>query len=152
MEFNATFIVAMFSFVVFILIMNAIYYKPVLKIIDERKALIDGNYAQARVAGEKTIALQEENSARLGEASKRAKHIVNQGVDKAVDDAASQASAAQKQSQADVAKAKKKLAVEEEKIAAALDIKDLSKSISAKILKGGVNEGRSLKSSKAGDK
>ena len=42
-EFNATFLVAMISFVVFIIIMNAILYKPILSIIEERQAYIDKN-------------------------------------------------------------------------------------------------------------
>ena len=47
-EFNATFIIAMFSFVVFIMIMNAILYKPVLKVINERQTYIDDNLNAAQ--------------------------------------------------------------------------------------------------------
>ena len=43
-EFNATFIIAMLSFVIFILIMNAVFYQPVLNIIRKREDYIQSNY------------------------------------------------------------------------------------------------------------
>ncbi len=42
-DFNATFIVAMLSFVVFIMIMNAIFYTPILNIIRKRDEYIENN-------------------------------------------------------------------------------------------------------------
>ena len=48
LEFNATFIVAMLSFIVFITIMNAIFYKPILSVIEKRKDFIDSNYIDAK--------------------------------------------------------------------------------------------------------
>lgn len=47
-EFNATFIIAMLSFVVFIMIMNAIFYQPVLNIIRKRDSYINSNYEEAK--------------------------------------------------------------------------------------------------------
>ena len=47
-EFNATFIVAMLSFVVFIFIMNAIFYNPILSIIRKREDYIESNYKDAK--------------------------------------------------------------------------------------------------------
>ena len=41
MEFNATFLIAMLSFVVFIMIMNAIFYNPILSIIRKREGLAE---------------------------------------------------------------------------------------------------------------
>ena len=43
-EFNATFLIAMFSFVVFIIVMNAIFYNPILNIIRSREDYINSNY------------------------------------------------------------------------------------------------------------
>ena len=43
-EFNATLIVAMISFVVFMFIMNAIFYRPILNIIKKRDDYINSNY------------------------------------------------------------------------------------------------------------
>ena len=53
LEFNATFFIAMFSFVVFMIIMNAILYKPLERIVKERQDLIDKNHQKAQTAKEK---------------------------------------------------------------------------------------------------
>ena len=47
MEFNATFLIAMLSFVVFIMIMNAIFYNPIC-IIRKREDYINSNYEDAK--------------------------------------------------------------------------------------------------------
>jgi len=47
-EFNATLIVAMLSFVVFMFIMNAIFYRPILSIIKKREDYINSNYNDAK--------------------------------------------------------------------------------------------------------
>lgn len=48
LEFNATFIVAMLSFVVFIMIMNAIFYRPILNIIRKREDYMNTNYEKSK--------------------------------------------------------------------------------------------------------
>lgn len=48
MEFNATFIVSAISFIVFSIIMNAIFYKPLSKIVDERQKFIDESLKDAK--------------------------------------------------------------------------------------------------------
>ena len=47
-EFNATLIVAMISFVVFMFIMNAIFYRPILDIIKKRDDYINSNYEDSK--------------------------------------------------------------------------------------------------------
>ena len=44
MEFNATFLATIISFIVFVLLMNKILYAPILNIMEQRKAFVDGNY------------------------------------------------------------------------------------------------------------
>lgn len=51
-EFNATFLVAMLSFVVFIMIMNAIFYRPILNIMRKRDQYINSNYDEAKELSE----------------------------------------------------------------------------------------------------
>lgn len=51
-EFNATFLVAMLSFVVFIMIMNAIFYRPILNIMRKRAEYINSNYDEAKELSE----------------------------------------------------------------------------------------------------
>lgn len=43
LEFDGTFIFALISFIIFVLIMNVILYRPILKIIDERQKFYDKN-------------------------------------------------------------------------------------------------------------
>lgn len=51
-EFNATFLVAMLSFVVFIMIMNAIFYRPILNIMRKRDEYINSNFDEAKELSE----------------------------------------------------------------------------------------------------
>lgn len=51
-EFNATFLVAMLSFVVFIMLMNAIFYRPILNIMRKRDEYINSNYDEAKELSE----------------------------------------------------------------------------------------------------
>ena len=47
-EFNATFIVAILSFTIFIIIMNIIFYRPMLEIIRKREDYINSNYEDSK--------------------------------------------------------------------------------------------------------
>lgn len=47
-EINATFLVCMISFIVFMLIMNAIFYRPMLKMMKKRDEYINSNYNEAK--------------------------------------------------------------------------------------------------------
>ena len=44
MEFDATFIFAAMSFIVFVFIMNAVLYKPIFNIIKQREELVEQNF------------------------------------------------------------------------------------------------------------
>ena len=59
LEFNATFIVAMISFIVFMLIMNAILYKPLAHIQQNRTDLIDSENKAALETQAQTEALKD---------------------------------------------------------------------------------------------
>ena len=48
MEFDATFLIALLSFLLFIFIMNKIFYAPVLKIMQERQSFVEQNYDSAK--------------------------------------------------------------------------------------------------------
>ena len=59
--FNATFIVAMISFIIFMIIMNAILYKPIERIQKKRADIISSDNEAAKSAHEKTEYLKEEH-------------------------------------------------------------------------------------------
>ena len=48
MEFDATFLFSIISFIVFVLIMNRIFYAPVLNIMKQRQTFVDNNFNSAK--------------------------------------------------------------------------------------------------------
>lgn len=60
MEFNATFLATIVSFIIFVFLMNKILYAPILNIMQERKNYIDENYKAANENKEKTQAIESE--------------------------------------------------------------------------------------------
>lgn len=83
MEFNATFIVAFISFIVFTIIMNAILYKPLSSIVLKRKELIDSNYKEAMKNSDKSKSLLNERENKLDNATKKAKEKITDKTDEA---------------------------------------------------------------------
>lgn len=70
LEFNATFFIAMISFVVFMIIMNAILYKPLERIVKERQDLINKNHLKAKTAQEKYDILKQWQESSMAKAQK----------------------------------------------------------------------------------
>ena len=64
-EFNATFLVAMLSFVLFIMIMNAIFYRPVLNIMRKREEYINSNYNEANSNSEEAQKLDAQRTEKI---------------------------------------------------------------------------------------
>ena len=73
MEFNATFLATIISFIVFVLLMNKILYAPILNIMEERKAYIDENYKAVEKNDAKIKKLTEKKEKKLLEAKEEAK-------------------------------------------------------------------------------
>ncbi len=80
LEFNATFFVAMFSFIIFMLMMNSILYKPLTKIEEERENLISKNYSDAKLTSEKTENLKAQQMMNLEKSKNLAKENFNRKV------------------------------------------------------------------------
>ena len=59
MEFNATFLATIISFIIFVFLMNKILYAPILNIIEKRKNFIDENYRNAAQNKDEANALIE---------------------------------------------------------------------------------------------
>ena len=137
MEFNATFIVAFFSFVIFILIMNTVLYKPIYKIISTRQKIIDDNYEAAKTNSNKSKIILEEREEKLVEAKASSK----QKISKAIEDANSTRNVKILDAKKEATKSleNNKILTNEEKNKAygplKNEIKDLAQIISDKILK-----------------
>lgn len=80
MEFNATFLATIVTFIVFVLLMNKVLYAPVLSIMEERKTFIDGNYKAATDNEAKVAELTEEMNVQLAEAKDNAKTNYNESL------------------------------------------------------------------------
>ena len=76
MEFNATLLVSAVSFIIFVIIMNQILYKPVLAIMQKRQEYINNNRLAADEHGKHANALLEEKDKKIGEAHRKSRDIV----------------------------------------------------------------------------
>ena len=83
MEFNATFIVAFISFIIFIIIMNQILYKPIYDIVEKRKNLIDGNYHSARENKKKVEAILQDRIDKLNDARSKVRQKTSEALNEA---------------------------------------------------------------------
>jgi len=77
MEFNATFLITIISFITFTIIMNVILYRPLEKIVDERKELIEKNYSDGESAKLKANSILEKKANELAQAKADAKHSID---------------------------------------------------------------------------
>jgi len=82
-EFNATLIVAMFSFVVFMFIMNAIFYRPILNIIRKRENYVNGNYETAKTLESKAEEYNTEYQKKLNNAKEQEREALSAKIDNA---------------------------------------------------------------------
>ena len=80
MEFNATFLVTIVSFIVFVFLMNKILYEPMLRIVSERKAFVDGNLAEAENNHKKAEEISAKKEERLQGARVDAKNKYSESV------------------------------------------------------------------------
>ncbi|MCD8377276.1 MAG: ATP synthase F0 subunit B [Candidatus Gastranaerophilales bacterium] len=80
LEFNATFFVAMFSFIIFMIIMNSILYKPLVKIEEERDKLISKNYEDTKITTEKVEELKKQHELSIEKSKFLAKTNFNKKV------------------------------------------------------------------------
>jgi len=135
MELNATFLASIISFIVFVLIMNAIFYNPLTKIVEERKKYIDGNYEEAKKAHEKSEQIMSEIDKKRSNTLSEAKIIIKEKSDNAKNKKDKLTQEAKKKSFDEIAEAKKVLDEENKNSKEALnnDINNLADIICNKL-------------------
>lgn len=79
LEINFTLVLFALSFLVFIYFLNLTLFKPVGKVIEERKSLIETNYKSAKELTNKATSLLENHVLAIKSARHDAQHII-QGV------------------------------------------------------------------------
>ena len=77
LEFNATFLVCMVSFVIFLLMLNAILYEPLAHVVHHRKRYIDKNLSEAAEAKENLQKLLNWRKERLEKSKEVAREVYN---------------------------------------------------------------------------
>ncbi len=136
-EFNATFLIAMLSFVVFILIMNAIFYKPILNIIRKRDDYIDSNYADSKELLEKAQGLENERNNKITAKQTECRKSFNSAVSELQQNASAKLKEAKDLNKNKVMEEKQKLQQSEFELKEQLKntvVNDLATSITDKLL------------------
>ena len=80
MEFNATFLATIISFLVFVFLMNKILYEPMGRIVAERKTFIDENLSTADINHQKAEAISKDKEAKLKGAREDARGLYTKSI------------------------------------------------------------------------
>lgn len=141
MEFDATFVFATVSFIVFVFIMNAILYSPVLKIIQKRQNYVEENFAQAKETDYKVTKQIEYRNAELEKSRNKAQNSVADKMQELKAERSSKISAYKEESYENIAKERESLkqSAYDAKEILKEQVVDIAKGISIKILGESVN-------------
>lgn len=136
MEFNATFIVSAISFIVFTLIMNAIFYKPLQNIVLERQKFIDETLEEAKHHKKKSEAILKDKEKKIVNTKHDAKKIIAEKADEIKARRVHLTSEAQKRAVQKIGFAKEDLQKSKDEAQEVLseEIKKIAEDIATKIL------------------
>lgn len=140
-EFNATFLVAMLSFVVFIFIMNAIFYKPILSIMRKRDEYINSNYETAKEYTNQANTFNAEHDATIAQTQAKCRISIKNVVEDAQEFAIGKTRAARDQAKAKIQSKKDALLKDEQNlknIVKSTVVNDLASSIASKVFGGDI--------------
>ncbi len=136
-EFNATFIIAMLSFVVFIMIMNAIFYQPVLNIIRKREEYINSNYEESTKNDKTAKDLDESRNTQINATQAKCRKDFYTAVNKLQENSAGKIKEAKENNKTIIQTEKDRLLKEEMELQQKLQgsvVEDLANSITEKLL------------------
>ncbi len=136
MEFNATFLVSAISFIVFTIVMNIIFYKPLGKVISEREKFLDETKNDAFQSSSKADAILKDRDDKLNKSVLDAKKLVAEKVNTANENSRAKTSEAKQKSMEEITSAKSNLQTEAQQYKEELKtkVKDLAEVISSKVL------------------
>lgn len=141
MEFNATFLITAISFITFTILMNVILYRPLEKIVEERKELIEKNYSDSESAKLETKSILEKKAQELALAKAEARDSVTSKLKKDYDESAEKLREGKIESVRYISEQKEKLKSESEMTEANLseNIKQYAQMIKDKLFGGQTN-------------
>ncbi len=136
MEFNATFLVSAISFIIFTIIMNIIFYKPIEKIMNERQKFINEAKNDALNSNSKADEILKNRETRLNQSITDSKKLVAEKVNQANENSKILTGQAKQKSQEEIASAKSNLLNEANLTTDELKtkVKDLAEVISSKVM------------------
>lgn len=136
LEFDATAIVIAISFIVFMLIMNDIFYKPLLKLQDEREDYIANNKQQAQNYQNEAQGLLSEHDEIIKQTKKQAKDIISDVLEKAKNEKGEKVAEANQQASERIRSFHDEMAVAKTQLKDSLsnDMHEIARQISSKIL------------------
>lgn len=136
MEFNATFFITAISFIVFVILMNTILYRPLEKIVDQREKLITDNYNKANELNSEAQNMLEKKAFEIAQAKAKAKNNVELELKKEYDKSSEKIREEKENSLNYIKEQKQKLHNESEKFEQNMEekIKDYANLIKDKIM------------------
>ena len=137
LEFNATFLIAMFSFVVFIMIMNAIFYRPILEIIRKRESYINSNYEDSKRFKADAEEYNTTRASKLEQTQEKCRHEFRTAINEAQEAATKELQTAREHTKQEIQARKEQLYIKEDELNKTIEqeiVKDLAVSITEKIL------------------
>lgn len=135
-DFDATLPLMALQFVLLAVLLNAVFYKPLNKALDERANYILSNEKEARERLAKAEQLAGEYERQLAEARKQSQEIIAAAQAKAQKNAAEKIAAAQREAQAQKDAAAREIEGQKQQARKALEaqVNDLSRQILVKLL------------------
>jgi len=142
MQFNATFIVAMLSFIVFIMIMNAIFYNPILRIIRKRNDYISSNYEDVKRFDAEAKEDNDIYASKIEQTQDKCRHEIRSAIANAHEVSNSKIAEARQLCKTEIQKEKDKV-IQESKLlkdtVKSTVVKDLASEIVTKLAGSGIN-------------
>ncbi|AAC07477.1 ATP synthase F0 subunit B [Aquifex aeolicus] len=134
---NATILVQLFIFVIFLMIITNIYVKPYTAVIESREELIKKNLSEAQKLREETQTYLTQAKEVLEDAKKRADQIIENARREAEAQARSIIEQTEKQTEEEIKKAVEEIrtSLEEEKKKLEKSVKEIAQEIVKKILR-----------------
>lgn len=127
MEFNATFIVSIISFILFIIVMNKIFYAPITKIVGEREEQLKNNYDDANWFSSAAKSIMKIRDEKIVQTEHKSRRIIADEISTYNTKSKEAATAAAKKSAEEI-KARKD-ALQIEKHQASLELKEKAKEL-----------------------
>ena len=78
LEFNGTTVVIAISFILFVILENLIFFRPMKKTLGERAAYISGNEADAKKHNDEAKSLIDEKDKKIANAKGRSSQLLNE--------------------------------------------------------------------------